>query len=579
MEYFLASNYGSSPSSSPSSSQSSHLSSPRAHQRVELQLAGVDQSANSSDDALLTRGEQNALLLDAPNNSVGAGCGSHRPTSEADINGYSWDSVNADHKGTRLRNETASEGKLNENERHSEKNHDDETKRKAEPFAASTKKRKVGHGKARFLPRVVVAGYDCHHQQNSEAGKDLSNSNPCTFERNHPHWEGRWAGHVHLPFPPMKCLDILGISSSDDDDHNEGMSSIEKHGMGGVKAEVARDGNSSEQIANEKASRGVSENSDVRNGDVCSEDSSDESEISSDDDRISMSRSFLLVARKLILYWAQVINDSIPLSQESDDQSCFKSNVVGDEHSKKSACADGGIDQANETSYSIFSTIVIVPHIQMQRKGSSLVSRQTTTASAASAAPMTSLHISLSRPIYLPAPSVDPFLADISKHLGNIRNSHDRNHHQYQQREGLTLQLQPCNATIFTNDQRTRSFLSIPVSGESSRWIKRVLLPPIDATMERFGQESYYRTEEGGCVLHVSVASVKGDMVKQILKFRRSEIDNKIRSIPLFSLQQNCIDGIKAKNNYLETLPTSIPIPVDQVICEFGKAKKVMIPL
>ena len=81
---------------------------------------------------------------------------------------------------------------------------------------------------------------------------------------------------------------------------------------------------------------------------------------------------------------------------------------------------------------------------------------------------------------------------------------------------------QPQHAKIFTNDDQTRSFLSIPVSAHSSRWIKQSLLPPIDATMLRFGLQTYYNTKEegegeGGCILHVSVASVKGNVIPQML--------------------------------------------------------------
>ena len=34
------------------------------------------------------------------------------------------------------------------------------------------------------------------------------------FERGHPHWEGRWVGHLHLAFPSLESLDILVDSGS-----------------------------------------------------------------------------------------------------------------------------------------------------------------------------------------------------------------------------------------------------------------------------------------------------------------------------------------------------------------------------
>ena len=141
--------------------------------------------------------------------------------------------------------------------------------------------------------------------------------------------------------------------------------------------------------------------------------------------------------------------------------------------------------------------------------------------------------------------------------------------------------LQPHNATIFTNDEQSRSFLAIPVSKESTRWVKQLLLPPIDSAMSRFGLKTYYSDTEEGCILHVSVASVKGNVIPQMLHHRNegtsncgTESERKIRSIPLFSREELS----QGRACIMESLPRSIPIGVSQIQCEFGKAKVLTIP-
>jgi hypothetical protein len=101
--------------------------------------------------------------------------------------------------------------------------------------------------------------------------------------------------------------------------------------------------------------------------------------------------------------------------------------------------------------------------------------------------------------------------------------------------------------------------------------------------MRRFGQESYYSEEGESCVLHVSVASVRGSMVK-IMKGGRSrygisdEMQSSIRSISLFSWDHDvCDDNPSEKEFDLNTIPASIPIWLDQVRCQFGKVKDVSI--
>ena len=278
----------------------------------------------------------------------------------------------------------------------------------------------------------------------------------------------------------------------------------------------------------------------------------DSSEGSSDDDMQQQSRPFLSAARRLIHRWATVLGDG----SEPDRKGCNVAN-----NSEESLGQEEGAESA----------MVIVPHIPMHpAKAKGKTSREASSSG-------NSLHISLARPIYLPGPSVDPFLSDLEKSLAAVLSVASGKSSATTRQEGMRLVLQPRNATIFTNDQRTRSFLSIPVSANSANWAKRMLLPSIDATMLRFGLETYYSTTEGGCTLHVSVASVKGNVIPQMQRIRGQCGDgeeSQARSIPLFANEETD----EAKRS-LESLPEAIPVEVDRIECVFGSARRLAIPL
>ena len=324
---------------------------------------------------------------------------------------------------------------------------------------------------------IKIAGYDTDYQQSDQY-----------FERSNPHWEGRWAGHIYLPFP--------NLDSCDD---NETETNIL----------AQKDSNNN----------------------------SDESSVSSvEEDCLEASRSFLPAARTLIHYWAALLNE---------------------------AC----INDSDSMSGS-----VIVPHVSMSPKKAMTKSVQKANDQNIQNND-TYLHISLSRPIYLPAPSVDSFLADISSSLVSVRSTLCNTY------KGKTIHLRLHNATIFLNDNNTRSFLSIPVSEESSRWMKRLLLPPVDAALLRFGQQTYYN--EG--VMHVSIASIQGNVIPTIIKQRSisnlkqspSEAEIEIKSIPLFQTQ----GYNRLSNDARNDVPESIPIRLDRIQCDFGKMKNMVLPL
>ena len=183
----------------------------------------------------------------------------------------------------------------------------------------------------------------------------------------------------------------------------------------------------------------------------------------------------------------------------------------------------------------------------------------------------------------MPAPSVDPFLMDISSSSTSVLSAVARRHSHCNSRKGRTIHLRPHDATIFINVDQTRSFLAMPISEESARWIKWVLLPPIDAAMLRLGQKSYY-TEEG-CILHVSIASVKGNMISTILKRRVKDdpvqwsgsgnVVNKARKIPLFQKE----DCNPLEEDVLNSIPELIPIRLEHIQCDFGRVKRMLLSL
>jgi hypothetical protein len=328
------------------------------------------------------------------------------------------------------------------------------------------------------------------------------------FERSNPHWEGRWAGHIYLPFPNIESLDLC------DND--------------GTGENILDDSSDSES---DKSSSG--------------------SVSSIEEEGFKSSRRFLPTARILIHYWAALLNESF--NDDDDDTSSMN----------------------------------IVPHLSMSPKNSRHKSIQNSS-NQFNQNNSPSLHISLSRPMYLPGPSVDSFLVDISSSISAVLSVARRHGHSNSQ-EGRTIHLRPHNATIFTNDNQTRSFLAVPISEESSRWAKRVLLPPIDSAMLRFGQKTYY-TEGEGCILHVSIASVKGNMIPKILRNRSkgitsrrkgdstqsaAENESKLRSIPLFQ-KQGC-DPLKDET--LNSIPKSIPIRLEHIQCDFGRVKNILLSL
>ena len=402
----------------------------------------------------------------------------------------------------------------------------------------------------------------------------------CIFERNAPHWDGRWAGHIHLPLEVVENNDHDDCIDDDDDDDDDD------------------DGS----------------------------DNSDDDDVSSEDEGIapqSSSSLFLTTASKLIYHWTMLLEDD-------DDDKCNDDAT--------SSSSNGG--RKNNNNSDSTKTIVVIPHIVMHplqqtiRKScsttllnnhisscqcndsKSITTDMTTTTTATTATTTTTnnnnLHISLTRPIYLPGPSVSSFMDSIVRDMtlfisiakrGSCSSSSSASSsatnvgRQQTTSTGRTIYLQPRNAIILTNDNHTRSFLCIPISTDSSRWIKHTFLPPIDAIMSRFGLATYYNnntddSKDGGCILHVSIASVKGDIIPLMLQQKqyhnkRSKCEgsgeaaatsattneSNTRRIMLYTNEER--DSMQQESS----IPHHIPMKVTCVKCEFGKDKQCTIPL
>ena len=327
-----------------------------------------------------------------------------------------------------------------------------------------------------------------------EVNVDCGAQGGALFQRTHPHWEGRWAGHIYLPFP---AEEKLGLTNGEDSP------TALQHGPP------------------------------ADNSDTSSEEGSSESE----DEGCEQSMMFIPTARKLVDLWASML---------------------------RGRC-DGSVSSER---------LVIVPHF------------------GTNGGP--SLHVSLARPVFLPSSSVDSFMEDVQRSLRCVLTRQDGP--RARRSKPRVLQLQPRNSVVLTNDTRTRSFLAVPVSDHSSRWVKQTLLPPIDALMLKYGQQTYYTTSnEGcggpagggetparstteygtGCILHVSLASVSGDVVTGSPGGGMPSAGPGNKA-PLFS-GEGCGDRATAEDR--SSLPSVIPIRVDRVAVDFGGGKKFALEL
>ena len=105
------------------------------------------------------------------------------------------------------------------------------------------------------------------------------------------------------------------------------------------------------------------------------------------------------------------------------------------------------------------------------------------------------LHISISRPFYLQQQSISSFVEQVRKVLVPY--------------SPMAIALDVNNPEILVNDERSRSFLTIPAAQNSLADAPIVrMIRAIDPVMKRFGHSPYYEEAK----VHTSIASVSGDV-------------------------------------------------------------------
>lgn len=104
------------------------------------------------------------------------------------------------------------------------------------------------------------------------------------------------------------------------------------------------------------------------------------------------------------------------------------------------------------------------------------------------------LHISLSRPFYLQQQSISTFV----EHVRRVLAPHSPT--------PITFDLS--NPEILVNDEKTRTFLTIPAAQISQDAPIVRMIRSVDTVMKRFGQRHYYKEAK----IHTSIASVSGDV-------------------------------------------------------------------
>lgn len=118
------------------------------------------------------------------------------------------------------------------------------------------------------------------------------------------------------------------------------------------------------------------------------------------------------------------------------------------------------------------------------------------------------LHMSLSRPFYLQQQSISNFV----EHVRKVLAPHSP----------IPVTVDLSNPEILVNDEKTRSFLTIPAAQISQNAPIIRMIRSIDTVMKRFGQSEYYEEAK----IHTSIASVPGD-VRDVLagSLQRGELE------------------------------------------------------
>jgi Uncharacterised conserved protein. len=191
------------------------------------------------------------------------------------------------------------------------------------------------------------------------------------------------------------------------------------------------------------------------------------------------------------------------------------------------------------------------------------------------------LHISLSRPFYIQNQSIESFVADLQKYIQtNILHPIVVRIPVYvanaKEDEGSIIIMSTVDTEILTNDEKTRSFLTLPILKEppsvvgldvavqqSTTYVSGMhsIIKLVDKVMEKYGQKVYYQDPK----FHISIASWKynENVIDQWEK--RKQIDK--------------IDWMDDQNTATSRRRMMLTFILRGIHCDFGgKAKRYWIP-
>jgi len=152
-----------------------------------------------------------------------------------------------------------------------------------------------------------------------------------------------------------------------------------------------------------------------------------------------------------------------------------------------------------------------------------------------------SLHISISRQFYLQKHSLEAFLEELKERI------------RIQQRHPINISISAKHCEVLTNDEKTRSFLTIPVTNSSNESVRN-LMTIVDCVLSKFGQRRYYSDPK----FRIRIASWKYEecIERATVGWEKTPCENQargqLRSTP--------------KDNFI--------FVVDGILCDFGTIEK-----
>lgn len=172
-----------------------------------------------------------------------------------------------------------------------------------------------------------------------------------------------------------------------------------------------------------------------------------------------------------------------------------------------------------------------------------------------------SLHISLTKSFYLQKQSIDSFLQEVRTFMASTQ------HTPFCIQLPITSQVQNngekksyiYDLEILSNDEQTRSFLTIPLEGTFTDLsnIKRIV-DMMNKIMIKYGLETYYKDPK----FHISISS--WNYCKAIIdkwNNRRSQ-------------SRGCTFHTSSKDSDLDTIEETLTIRVAGINCDFGTVEK-----